>query len=93
MTMSNSIMLVYKLMEYIKFQTNLSKDYFLEANQNPSKTKINNFINKLDQEVDTFCRVNGFKKEFTFEGNIENGVFSVSPTHLGYKNKISFLEE
>lgn len=66
---------------------------FLEANQNPSKTKINNFINKLDQEVDTFCRVKGFKKEFTFEGNIENGVFSVTPAHLGYKNKISFLEE
>lgn len=55
--------------------------------------KINNFINKLDQEVDTFCRVNGFKKEFIFEGKWENGVFSVSPTHLGYKNKISFLEE
>ena len=66
---------------------------FLKANQNPSKTKINNFINKLDQEVDTFCRVNGFKKEFTFEGKWENGVFYVSPTHLGYKNKISFLEE
>lgn len=66
---------------------------FLEANQNPSKTKINNFINKLDQEVDIFCRVNGFKKEFIFEGKWENGVFSVFPTHLGYKNKISFLEE
>lgn len=66
---------------------------FLEANPNPSKTKINNFINKLDQEVDTFCRVKGFKKEFTFEGKWENGVFSVFPTHLGYKNKISFLEE
>lgn len=27
------------------------------------------------------------------EGKMENGVFSVTPTHLGYKNKISFLEE
>ena len=66
---------------------------FLEANPNPSKTNINNFINKLDKEVDTFCRVNGFKKEFTLEAKIESGVFSVSPTHLGYKNEISFLEE
>lgn len=32
--MSNSIMLVYKLMEYIKFQTNLSKDYSLENMNN-----------------------------------------------------------
>ena len=30
---------------------------FLKANQNPSKTKIKNFINKLDQEVDTFFYV------------------------------------
>lgn len=42
---------------------------FLEANQNPSKTKINNFINKLDQEVDTFCRVNGFKKNSLLKVN------------------------
>lgn len=66
---------------------------FLEANQNPSNRKIKNFTKKLDQEVDIFCRVNGFKKEFTFEGKLENGVFSVTPTHLGYKNKITFLEE
>lgn len=66
---------------------------FLEANPNPSKTKINNFINNLDQETDIFCRVNGFKKEFTLEAKVENGVFTITPTHLGYKNKITFLEE
>lgn len=66
---------------------------FLEANQNPSKTKINNFINQLDQEVDIFCRANGFKKEFTFEATYKGGVFSITPTYLGYKNKISYLEK
>lgn len=64
---------------------------FLEANQNPSKTKINNFINKLDQEVDTFCRVNGFKKEFTFESSYKDNIFSIEPTHIFYKDKISQL--
>ena len=64
---------------------------FLEANQNPSKTKINNFINKLDQEVDTFCRVNGFKKEFTFEASYKDSIFSIEPTHIFYKDKISKL--
>lgn len=64
---------------------------FLEANQNPSKTKINNFINKLDQEVDTFCRVNGFKKEFTFEASYKDNIFSIEPTHIFYKDKISQL--
>lgn len=64
---------------------------FLEANQNPSKTKINNFINKLDQEVDTFCRVNGFKKEFTFEASYKDNIFSIEPPHIFYKDKISQL--
>lgn len=52
-----------------------------------TKTKINNFIKTLNQEVDQFCNINGFKKEFTFEGKWENGVFSVSPTHLDIKIK------
>lgn len=65
---------------------------FLDKNSF-TKTKINNFIKTLNQEVDRFCNVNGFKKEFTFEATYKDGIFSLTPTYLGYKNKISYLEE
>lgn len=56
-----------------------------------TKTKINNFIKTLNEEVDTFCNVNGFKKEFTFEASYKDNIFSIEPTHIFYKDKISQL--
>lgn len=60
-------------------------------NQDFKEDSINSFIAELNQEADIFCNLNGFKKEFTFEGTYNNGVFSITPTHLYYKNHLSFL--
>lgn len=56
-----------------------------------TKTKINNFIKTLNEETDRFCNVNGFKKEFTFEASYKDNIFSIEPTHIFYKDKISQL--
>nr|DAY49647.1 MAG TPA: hypothetical protein [Caudoviricetes sp.] len=55
--------------------------------------EIEIFLEDLNKEADTFCELNGFKKEFTFEASYRDGVFSITPTHIGYKNKINYLEE
>lgn len=56
-----------------------------------TKTKVNNFIKTLNEETDRFCNVNGFKKEFTFEASYKDNIFSIEPTHIFYKDKISQL--
>lgn len=56
-----------------------------------TKTKINNFIKTLNEETDRFCNVNGFKKEFTFKASYKDNIFSIEPTHIFYKDKISQL--
>lgn len=56
-----------------------------------TKTKINNFIKTLNEETDRFCNVKGFKKEFTFEASYKDNIFSIEPTHIFYKDKISQL--
>lgn len=60
--------------------------------QDFKEDSIKSFIEELNQESDTFCNLNGFKKEFTFKGTYNNGIFSITPTHIYYKNHLSFLE-
>lgn len=76
--MSNSIMLVYKLVEYIKFQTNLSKDYSLE-----------NMNNLLKQ----FCEIHNVTCKQSLIIKYHKGVTKYLSTNDGkpltlYKNNI-----
>lgn len=76
--MSNSIMLVYKLMDYIKFQTNISKDYSLE-----------NMNNLLKQ----FCEIHNVTCKQSLIIKYHKGVTKYLSTNDGkpltlYKNNI-----
>ena len=53
--------------------------------------EIEIFLEDLNKEADTFCELNGFKKEFTFEASYKDNIFSIEPTHIFYKDKISQL--
>lgn len=53
--------------------------------------EIEIFIEDLNTESDSFCNLNGFKKNFQFKGSYENNQFSLSPTHISYKDYIEEL--
>lgn len=59
--------------------------------QDFQEESIESFLKELNKETNIFCNLNGFKKEFTFGGTYNNGIFSLTPTHLYYKNHLSFL--